>query len=288
MVGFRTQLDGRPSFATMAAMILRLLLSAALSAALLAAPAYAVRSDWTGLPEGELRLLAERDESGAIHGGVEIALEPGWHTYWRYPGISGIPPRFDFAASENVRRVTISYPVPERYDDGTGISLIYRDSAVFPFVVEAADPTKPVTLHLDVFLGICREVCIPAEASAAVSVPLDPEADPLTRAALDSARAQVPGAPEKGRFALETAEISGEALRVSLVLPGDATPDLFVEPPEGWYVAQPVLVSAGDGRATFDVQLGAGVPKGESAAGKTFRFIAVAGLRSIEETVTLP
>ncbi len=282
------QLDGRTSFATMAVMILRLVLLSALSAAFLVAPAYAVRSDWTGLAEGELRLLAERDKSGAIHGGVEIALEPGWHTYWRYPGVSGIPPRFDFAASENVRRVTISYPVPERYDDGTGISLIYRDSAVFPFVVEPADPGKPVTLRLDALLGVCREVCIPAEAKVAVSIPVEVEADPLTRAALEAASARVPGAPEKGRFAVETAEVSGGTLRIALVLPGPGLPDLFVEPPEGWYVAQPNLVSAGEGRAIFEVPLGAGVPKGESAAGKTFRFLAVAGLRSIEETVILP
>ena len=281
-------LDDRALFATMAAMNLRLALSAAISAAFLAAPAHAVRSDWTDLAEGQLRLLAERDGSGAVHGGVEITLEPGWHTYWRYPGVSGIPPRFDFAGSENVRRVTISYPVPERYDVGSGISLIYRDSVVFPFVVEAVDPRKPVSLRLDALLGVCREICIPAEAEAAVAVPLGPGVDPLTRVTLERARTRIPGAPEKGRFAVETAEISGGSLRVALVLPGDGTPDLFVEPPEGWFVAQPVFVGGGEGRALFEIPLGAGVPKGESAAGKTFRFLAVAGPQSIEEIVTLP
>ena len=280
-------LDGPILFATMAAMNLRLALSAAFSAAILASPAHAVRSDWRDLVEGQLRLLAERHGSGAIHGGVEIALEPGWHTYWRYPGVSGIPPRLDFAGSENVRRVTVSYPVPERYDDGTGISLIYRDSVVFSFVVEAVDPARPVSLHLDALLGVCREICIPAEAEATLSVPLEPDPDPLTRAVLESAKTRIPGAPESG-FAVETAEVSGSDLRVALILPEGGAPDLFVEPPEGWFVEQPVLVSAGDGRAVFQIPLGAGVPKGESAAGKTFRFLAVAGLRSIEETVVLP
>jgi len=154
--------------------------------------------------------------------------------------------------------------------------------------VEPVDPEQPVSLSLEALLGVCREVCIPAEAQAAVSVPLRPATDPLTRATLESAGTRMPGEPENGRFAVETAEISGGSLRVALVAPGDGTPDLFVEPPEGWFVAQPVLVSAGEGRAVFDIPLGAGVPKGESAAGKTFRFLAVAGLRSIEETVTLP
>lgn len=281
-------LDDRTLLATMAAMHLRLALSAAFSAIILAAPAHAVRSDWTDLAEGQLRLLAERDGSGVIHGGVEIALEPGWHTYWRYPGVSGIPPRLDFAGSGNVRQVTVSYPVPERYDDGTGISLIYRDSIVFPFVVEAVDPGKPVSLRLDALLGVCREICIPAEAKAEVSIPLDPEPDSLTRAVLEGARTRIPGAPEKDRFAIETADVSGSGLRVALIVPEGGAPDLFVEPPEGWFVEQPVLVSADAGRAIFHIPFGTGVPKGGSAAGKTFRFLAVAGLRSIEEIVVLP
>jgi DsbC/DsbD-like thiol-disulfide interchange protein len=281
-------LDDRALFATMAAMNLRSGLLAAFFALILTAPANAVRSDWSDLGEGQLRLLAERDGSGAVQGGVEIALEPGWHTYWRYPGAAGIPPRLDFAGSENVSRVTISYPVPERYDEGIGTSLIYRDSVVFPFVVEAIDPGKPVLLRLDALLGVCREICIPAQAEATVAVPLEPGADPLTRAALANAGTRTPGSPEGGRFDIETAEISGGSLRISIVLPGDGAPDLFVEPPEGWFVEQPVLVTAGDGRAIFDIPLGVGVPEGESAAGKTFRFLAVAGPRSIEETVTLP
>ena len=70
-------LDDRALFATMAAMNLRSGLLAACFALILTAPANAVRSDWSDLGEGQLRLLAERDGSGAVQGGVEIALEPG-------------------------------------------------------------------------------------------------------------------------------------------------------------------------------------------------------------------
>jgi DsbC/DsbD-like thiol-disulfide interchange protein len=27
-------------------------------------------------------------------------MTSGWHTYWRYPGDAGVPPRFDFAGSQ--------------------------------------------------------------------------------------------------------------------------------------------------------------------------------------------
>ena len=43
---------------------------------------------------------------GDVHrAGIEIRLAPGWKTYWRYPGDSGVPPRFDFSGSRNVKSV---------------------------------------------------------------------------------------------------------------------------------------------------------------------------------------
>ena len=39
--------------------------------------------------------------------GVEIKLKPGWKTYWRYPGDSGVPPVLDFSESQNVKSVTV-------------------------------------------------------------------------------------------------------------------------------------------------------------------------------------
>lgn len=53
-------------------------------------------SAWNLVPHAAARLIA-----GATHGsadgiwlraGIEIRLAPGWHTYWRYPGDSGVPP----------------------------------------------------------------------------------------------------------------------------------------------------------------------------------------------------
>ena len=40
-------------------------------------------------------------------GGVAIQLQPGWKTYWRTPGDSGVPPRFDFSKFDNVQAVIV-------------------------------------------------------------------------------------------------------------------------------------------------------------------------------------
>ena len=73
-----------------------------------ASPAIAAdASPWDQDLRSAARLIAASaaDESGnrVLRAGVEIKLLPGWKTYWRYPGDAGVPPVFDFAASDNVR-----------------------------------------------------------------------------------------------------------------------------------------------------------------------------------------
>src|ERR1700704_3395422 len=67
-------------------------------------------SAWDGTQRAAVRLIAgeRRVEKGATidRAGIEIRLAQGWKTYWRYPGDAGIPPRFAFAGSRNVKSVT--------------------------------------------------------------------------------------------------------------------------------------------------------------------------------------
>src|SRR4051812_31997115 len=70
-------------------------------------------SPWDGTERAAVRLIAgaPRNVGGSAvqHAGVEIRLAEGWKTYWRYPGDSGLPPRFDFTRSRNVKSVTVRW-----------------------------------------------------------------------------------------------------------------------------------------------------------------------------------
>ena len=74
--------------------------------------------------------------------GIEIRLAPGWKTYWRYPGDSGIPPRFDFSHSTNVKSVTVRYPAPQRLTDESGTSIGYKHGVVFPLEIVPQDAAQ--------------------------------------------------------------------------------------------------------------------------------------------------
>src|SRR5262249_38699427 len=65
-------------------------------------------SGWDGDARSAMRLIAGSATAGnALRAGVEIRLKSGWHTYWRYPGDAGVPPRFDFTGSQNVKAVDV-------------------------------------------------------------------------------------------------------------------------------------------------------------------------------------
>src|SRR5438105_12223572 len=99
-------------------------------------------SPWDGGKHTAVRLIAG---ATAQHAGVEIRLAPGWKTYWRYPGDSGMPPRFDFSGSQNVKSVTVRFPAPRRLVDESGTTIGYKHDVVFPLDVVQEDATKPVT-----------------------------------------------------------------------------------------------------------------------------------------------
>src|ERR1700722_7488939 len=124
-------------------------------------------SPWQRSGHSAVRLLAGSRSGSVLLGGVAIQLEPGWKTYWRSPGDSGVPPRFDFSKSENIEAVTVLWPAPTKFDDGAGgHSLGYHDQVVLPLRIVAKNADKPVTLRADINYAVCEKICIPVEANA--------------------------------------------------------------------------------------------------------------------------
>src|SRR3954467_4334609 len=145
-----------------------LVTAATLSGSVLPAVA-ADDSPWDTGQHWGVRLVAgsTRADTGApLRAGIEFRLDPGWKTYWRYPGDSGVPPVFDFSTSENVKNVAVLWPAPHRFSDGSGNSIGYERSAILPLHVVPQDRARPVTLRLKLDYAVCEKLCVPAEAKA--------------------------------------------------------------------------------------------------------------------------
>src|SRR2546429_10022625 len=75
-------------------------------------------SPWQRDGHSAVRLLAGSRSGTVLLGGIAFQIQPGWKTYWRMPGDSGVPPRFDFSKSDNVEAVTVMWPSPVKFYGG--------------------------------------------------------------------------------------------------------------------------------------------------------------------------
>ena len=224
--------------------------------ALATLPAAATVGPWVSSDNVQVRIVATPPRAdGALHGAIEIALAPGWKTYWRSPGDAGVPPRFDFSASVNARDAVVDFPAPERDDDGYAASNVYRDRVVLPLSLKVPEPGEPVRLDVVLDIGVCEEICIPVNLRARVELSADVE-DHDGAPLIELARAALPGPGKPGEFELLSLERVGgpdskpefEATFHALE-PAEA--QLFVETPADWFADPPKAVAATGGRPAF-------------------------------------
>jgi DsbC/DsbD-like thiol-disulfide interchange protein len=204
-------------------------------------------SAWVPAYQSRARLLAGQataeGERPRVIAGVEIEMPVGWKTYWRNPGdAGGLPPSFDWSASQNVAAVDVLYPAPLRLIDSSGETIGYQDGVIFPVRIESADPARPVRLDVVVAYGVCKDICVPAESR--LTLDIDPSGLTALPQHLASAIDRVPrqgtdrraSDPEIVSAAWD--ETAGRAgLAVTVRYPGgSAGADLFLEGPPGLYV----------------------------------------------------
>ncbi len=222
-------------------------------------------SSWSQDSKSAVRLIAGSNKGGdaPLRAGIEVKLQPGWHTYWRYPGDSGVPPRFDFAGSDNVRSAKVRYPAPRLFSDGGGQSIGYSGSVIFPIEVTPRQTGKPVILRLKVDYAVCEKLCVPAEGRAALGLAPGPSAND---AALGAAEAQVPVLLDAAAVDLRARRVNDAAkplVAVDLKTPDGKPVALLVEGPgPEWALPIPKPAQgAPAGRQHFGFELD-GLPPG--------------------------
>jgi DsbC/DsbD-like thiol-disulfide interchange protein len=280
----------------------------------LAADVAAAESAWVRAPHSALRLIEAGPADGAtLNAGLDLRLDAGWKTYWRYPGEAGLPPQFDFSGSVNVAAVEVGWPAPRRFEAGGTVSIGYHDRVVFPLHVRPLDPARPVVLAAEVSFAVCGVQCVPA--AAALHLPLAAQGAPAKAAAMAGAgdgadaatqvqrfRARVPqpvavGAPgaenrpgTPGPLAITAVAVDRTVTPWRATVEAAAPPDaeLFVEgPTAAWALPVPGPAAAvGPGRVRFQFDLD-GAPPDAALAGARLTLTLVSEAGAIEAAVTL-
>ena len=160
--------------------------------------------------------------------GLHLRLAKGWKTYWRSPGDAGIPPRFDWSGSQNVKSDRIHWPAPHVFTTNGLRSIGYAGDLVLPVELTPRDPAAPMHLTGQIDMGVCSDVCVPASVrvDAALIAPGAPDA------AIDSALAARPVSARKAGLKSASCRIEPikDGLRIvaELVLPPTGGTEVLV------------------------------------------------------------
>jgi len=110
--------------------------------------------------EGQNKVLA----------GIQIKLEPGWHTYWKNPGEIGLAPKAKWSLGENWTVSPIQYPAPEKTIVPTKTPLTsfgYSDQVTY--LVEL-NGSGALSGKLEWDYLVCDSACIPEKLSFALEL----------------------------------------------------------------------------------------------------------------------
>ncbi len=251
------------------------------------------QSPWVEGFNNKVRFIAGRagGEKSDPVAGIELQMPKDWKTYWRNPGeAGGIPPEFDFSGSENLESATVLYPAPHRLvDPKAGTNIGYKDHVIFPVRVMAKDKAKPVSLKLNATYGVCKDICVPAEASLEIAIAIDAAPSPELASVLATVPTSAPD-PAKDPL-LKSWRIDDAAAKPKLVLevkdPGGDDSDAFLFSPDGLYMPMTRKTSGGKGEAVFEVDLTDGVDI-KDLKGKTLSLTLVGAKGQSETNIQLP
>ena len=151
-----------------------------------------MRSDWYSQGPVELRLVVGQTEDHQSMLAVDIRLASGWHTYWHFPGDSGIVPQFDWSHSRDIQLQDPLFETPQRFQDAVGNTYGYEEKTVFLFPLQFSKIRHGISsqdyprITMKINMGVCRKICIPVEFNVSLNLDMlgSEENDYLIRQAL--------------------------------------------------------------------------------------------------------
>lgn len=209
---------------------------------------------WFETAGGSVRLVVAPPVPGdtQLLGIIDVDLEPGWKTYWREPGSSGIPPQLSVAGSKGLSEPSILYPTPIWIDNPYGDFAGYDAPVAVPFTVERTADGE-AELRASLFMGFCEDVCIPVQASFALPITYA-SGSTLDAVRVAAAHAELPQATVKGiNVTISANPPPGYAL-VEIQHGSGEKPQLFVHATDGTLFKPPRVQRSADRATSFAIE----------------------------------
>jgi DsbC/DsbD-like thiol-disulfide interchange protein len=220
--------------------MLRLSLIALLSLASLPALAQAPRP--SDVVEATLR-PGWRAADGTHMAALHLRMAPGWMTYWRHPGESGIVPRLDWSGSDNLAELRIHWPEPRLVVKSGFHSIGYLDEVILPLQLRPRQPGQPIILRANLSIGVCDDICIPVDLGFTGALPSAGQPDRLISRALDSRARPAQSAGLRDIRCELAPDARGVQLHAHLDMPAQGAREFVLLEPVGTNVPSRVMGS---------------------------------------------
>ena len=114
---------------------------------------------------------------------IVMDLESGWHTYWQYPGDSGLPPKVIWHLPEGWTAGPIEFAVPHQFSE-PGDMIIYgyeKQQLLRAMITPPKDLPQHQAFDLKASLTwlACKELCVPGSSDVSLPV-LGPTEGPIS------------------------------------------------------------------------------------------------------------
>jgi thiol:disulfide interchange protein DsbD len=154
-----------------------------------------------------LHLSADPARPGdTVLAGVDLKMDPGWHTYWKNAGDAGIPTAIQWHLPPGVTAGDIQWPLPRKLPPADITTYGYEDEVMLIVPLKLAPDLKldqPLQLQADLSWLECKDQCIPGKGSVSATLNLAGTTTPSTNAALiQSWQQKVPGPLPSDRWSI--------------------------------------------------------------------------------------
>ncbi len=129
------------------------------------ASSFSQNHELSGAETSLISSVYEQNGAKKLVAGVEFKLQEGWKIYGNDDSGMGMPPEFNFSASQNYKNHNIFYPQAVDGLEKIGSEEIkykyYKNSVIFPIFIETLDQNQPTKLNLKLSFALCKDVCVP-------------------------------------------------------------------------------------------------------------------------------
>jgi thiol:disulfide interchange protein len=109
--------------------------------------------------------------------GVDLKMEPAWHTYWKNPGEAGMATKIEWQLPPGVTAGEIQWPLPEKLPPAEVTTYGYDNEVVLLVPLKLAANLKPGPLDLKAKVSWleCKEACVPGSGNVEATLNIGTE-----------------------------------------------------------------------------------------------------------------